>query len=84
MEPSTPLSPVAIDARIDIRVGPAAEALCDRGAVALGGRCPCGGVAIVVTPDGKKSPFAEFDHFFQNSVADGPPVVLAARLPRVR
>ena len=36
----------------------------------LGGRCPGCGVNNVVNPDGTKSPFADFDHFYVNSQAD--------------
>jgi Rha family phage regulatory protein len=35
----------------------------------MGGRCPCCGRAEIVT-NGKKSPFAEYDHFYENSRAD--------------
>src|SRR5262249_17288392 len=35
----------------------------------LGGRCPCCGENDV-TVDGMKSPFAEFDHFYQASYPD--------------
>ena len=35
----------------------------------LGGRCPSCGLAEVIM-NGEKSPFAEFDHFYQNSRAD--------------
>lgn len=33
----------------------------------LGGRCPCCGIADVVDRNGTKLPFAEFDHFYENS-----------------
>jgi prophage antirepressor-like protein len=36
----------------------------------LGGRCPCCSRAAVVV-EGVKSHFAEYDHFYQNSQADG-------------
>lgn len=36
----------------------------------LGGRCPCCGTAPVVDESGAKAPFAEFDHFYQNSKPD--------------
>jgi hypothetical protein len=35
----------------------------------LGQRCPCCGINEVITYDGT-SPFAEFDHFYQNSLPD--------------
>ena len=37
----------------------------------LGSRCPCCNLAEVVTVDGTRSPFAEFDHFYANSHPDG-------------
>lgn len=38
---------------------------------ALGGRCPCCNLAEVVTADGARAPFAEFDHFYANSQPNG-------------
>jgi len=38
---------------------------------ALGGRCPGCNTAEVVSTDGVRSPFAEFDHFYANSQPDG-------------
>lgn len=37
---------------------------------AMGGYCPCCGTSMVVAPDGRKMPFSEFDHFYQNSKPD--------------
>lgn len=37
----------------------------------LGGRCPCCDQAMVLTPDGDRSSFADFDHFYANSYPDG-------------
>jgi prophage antirepressor-like protein len=34
---------------------------------AFGGRCPCCSIADVVSKDGKRLPFSEFDHFYINS-----------------
>jgi Rha family phage regulatory protein len=34
---------------------------------ALGGRCPCCGMAEVIDKDGNRSTFSEFDHFYHNS-----------------
>jgi Rha family phage regulatory protein len=39
-------------------------------AAELGGRCPCCGLAAVVTEEGDRSAFAEFDHFYHNSKPD--------------
>lgn len=36
----------------------------------MGGYCPCCGTSMVVGPDGRKMPFSEFDHFYQNSKPD--------------
>nr|WP_305123473.1 Rha family transcriptional regulator [Roseomonas sp. GC11] len=37
----------------------------------MGGRCPCCNMAEVVSADGMRSPFAEFDHFYANSQPNG-------------
>jgi Rha family phage regulatory protein len=36
----------------------------------LGGRCPCCSKHAVVDTDGNRLPFTDFDHFWENSIAD--------------
>jgi len=54
--------------RLDITDSTKAEHV--RALSLMGGRCPCCGRAKVLTEDGQRSPFADFDHFYQNSRRD--------------